>query len=155
VTMRVALTTELDVSPDALWEAVLRTDTLRYVARGLIGFRTGELPELWATGQQVTARLMLFHVLPLWRHTLVVRRVDRAERVIESEERGGPIRRWDHRVVVAADGGGARYTDIIDLEAGALTTFIWLFARLFYRHRQRRWRGLASRLRTAQLNVRA
>jgi len=34
------------------------------------------------------------------------------------------------------------YTDEIEIQAGWLTPGIWLFAQLFYRHRQRRWKAL-------------
>jgi hypothetical protein len=35
--------------------------------------------------------------------------------------------------------------DTVEVRAGVLTPFIWLFAQLFYRHRQRRWRALVAR----------
>ncbi len=34
------------------------------------------------------------------------------------------------------------YTDEIEIKAGMLTPAIWIFARLFYRHRQKRWKML-------------
>jgi len=33
----------------------------------------------------------------------------------------------------------------VDIEAGLLTPFIWLFSQVFYRHRQRRWQALVKR----------
>jgi len=33
----------------------------------------------------------------------------------------------------------------VTIEAGILTPFVWLFARLFYAHRQRRWAALAAK----------
>jgi hypothetical protein len=37
-------------------------------------------------------------------------------------------------------------SDEIEIEAGWLTFFVWLFAQWFYRHRQRKWRNVARRL---------
>ncbi len=54
------------------------------------------------------------------------------------------MRRWDHWIFVAAEGGGTRYTDRVNVEAGLLTPFIWRFARVFYGHRQRRLRAFAA-----------
>ena len=41
------------------------------------------------------------------------------------------------------------YRDLVDLDAGALTPVIAVWAHLFYRVRQRRWRELARRLPSA------
>ncbi len=57
------------------------------------------------------------------------------------------ISKWDHWITVAPDkDGGTRYSDEVEVSAGALTPFIWAFAQIFYWHRQRRWRGLAKSL---------
>jgi len=42
--------------------------------------------------------------------------------------------------------GRCGYTDQIDIQAGILTPPIWLFAHIFYRYRQRRWRHLVRAL---------
>jgi hypothetical protein len=61
------------------------------------------------------------------------------------------VRRWDHLIrVEPADGGRTRYSDTIEVEAGALTPLVWLFAKLFYRHRQRRWRTIVAEARDAR-----
>jgi hypothetical protein len=46
-------------------------------------------------------------------------------------------------VTFVAAVGGTLYRDQVTIQAGMFTPFIWLFAQLFYRHRQRRWRQLA------------
>jgi hypothetical protein len=38
------------------------------------------------------------------------------------------------------------YSDVIDIDAGALTVLVWAWASWFYRHRQRRWRAFAKSL---------
>ena len=54
--------------------------------------------------------------------------------------------RWDHRVREPPLGEGrCRYFDEVEIEAGPLTAVVWLFARWFYRHRQRRWQAVALR----------
>ncbi|KAE8238986.1 hypothetical protein A4X03_0g8730, partial [Tilletia caries] len=57
------------------------------------------------------------------------------------------IPKWDHWITVTPDpNGGTRYSDEVEVSAGALTPLIWAFAQIFYRHRQRRWRKLAESL---------
>jgi len=58
---------------------------------------------------------------------------------------GGLATVWDHRIRIEPDDFGTRYTDILRVEAGWRTPAVATFARLFYRHRQRRWRHLAAR----------
>ncbi|MFO7859839.1 MAG: hypothetical protein R6U41_01320 [Desulfosalsimonas sp.] len=41
--------------------------------------------------------------------------------------------------------GTVHYTDKIEISAGLLSPLIWLFAHVFYRHRQRRWKLLLER----------
>ena len=54
---------------------------------------------------------------------------------------------WSHRITVDDEGwGSTRYLDEIEIAAGVLTPFVWVYAQLFYRYRQWRWRRLARRL---------
>ncbi len=71
---------------------------------------------------------------------------DDASHVIRSHEYGGPLKRWDHRIVVTPIGETrCGYTDEIDIDGGILTFFIWLYAHLFYRYRQARWKMVVLR----------
>jgi ligand-binding SRPBCC domain-containing protein len=144
----VRVSTRLPVPPDLAWDTVKRTDTLRYVTRGLLGFRPeGEIPERLAEGETYRMRLLFFGVLPAWRHEIQVIRLDDASHEIRTEEHGGPVRDWRHRITVDAEGWGAtRYMDEIEIAAGPLTPLVWLYAHVFYRYRQWRWRRLAKRL---------
>jgi len=144
----VRVSTRLPVPPDLAWDTVKRTDTLRYVTRGLLGFRPeGEIPDRLAEGETYRMRLLFFGVLPAWRHEIQVIRLDDASQEIRTEEHGGPVRDWRHRITVDAEGWGAtRYMDEIEIAAGPLTPLVWLYAQVFYRYRQWRWRRLARRL---------
>ena len=142
------VTTRLPVRAELAWDTVKRTDTLRYVTRGLLGFRVeGSEPERLAEGGHYRMRLLFFGVLPAWRHEIHVVRLDEQAREIRTEERGGPVRSWRHRITVDDEGwGSTRYTDELDISAGPLTPLVWMYAQLFYRYRQMRWRRLARRL---------
>lgn len=54
------------------------------------------------------------------------------------------ISKWDHLITAQEVNGGTLYRDSVTIKAGILTPFVWLFARLFYAHRQRRWATLAA-----------
>jgi ligand-binding SRPBCC domain-containing protein len=146
--MLVRVTTRLEAPADVVWDAVKRTDTLRYITRGLLGFRVnGGTPERLAEGETYRMRLLFFGVVPAWRHEIHVTRLDEASHEIRTEEHGGPVRSWRHRITVDEEGwGSTRYLDEIEIAAGALTPFVGAYAQFFYRYRQRRWRRLARRL---------
>jgi ligand-binding SRPBCC domain-containing protein len=144
----VRVTTRLPAPADLVWDTVKQTDTLRYITRGLLGFRVeGGTPERLAEAQTYRMRLLFFGLLPAWKHEIHVTRLDEAGHEIRTEERGGPVRAWRHRITVDEEGwGSTRYLDEIDIRAGVLTPLVWFYAQLFYRYRQMRWRRLARRL---------
>jgi hypothetical protein len=148
--MRVYVESVLPCPPDAAWEEVQNSALLLEVTRPLvvIGPAAGEsLPERWRQGETVRCRSYLFGLIPLGTHTIVLERVDPDAREIQSREHDPLVRRWDHLVRVrATEDGQTRYSDEIEIEAGLLTPLVGMFARWFYRHRQRRWQAVARRL---------
>jgi hypothetical protein len=78
---------------------------------------------------------------------LHVARIDDSTRTLSSREFGGLIRTWNHDIVVTPiDGTSCSYRDRIEIRAGVVTPLIVVYARWFYRMRQRRWRALAKGL---------
>jgi hypothetical protein len=57
-------------------------------------------------------------------------------------ERNRHVPVWNHAITVEDVGGATRYTDSVEVCAGAKTPFICLWANRFYRHRQKKWREL-------------
>ncbi|HJL16880.1 MAG TPA: hypothetical protein RMH99_14545 [Sandaracinaceae bacterium LLY-WYZ-13_1] len=146
--MTLSLTTHLDAPPDRVWHLLWQPETLAHVAWPVLRFvPTEPLPRRWREGGVYEVKVRLGAVLPIGRQQIRVSSwMDGDERWLRDDGRGSLVRRWDHRVrVVPSSDGGTRYTDEIDVEAGALTPLVRVFAQLFYRHRQRRWRALVRR----------
>lgn len=141
------VSTCLPAPVQAVWEAVKRPTTLFRVTRGMLGFsRQRNFPVEWQEGQRLCIRLWFFHLLPMpYLHRMEVVEIDEAGRVICSHETS-PLYTWDHTILVEEQDGGTYYTDKIDIQAGLLTSLIWLYANIFYRYRQWRWRKLAGSL---------
>jgi hypothetical protein len=146
--MRVEIGTIIPAPAELVWHHLGRPALLVHVAGPILSFTPEKppfWPERWAEGDY-SAQMRLLGLLPLGRQTVGLRR-GREEgwpRTIRDDGSGTLVRRWDHLITVEPDGPGrTRYRDTVDIEAGLLTPFIWLFAQLFYRHRQRRWRALA------------
>jgi hypothetical protein len=137
---------ELAAPASQVWAATRTPAAFRYVTRGML--RITGLPRTGRFGPQTQLEgwLLLGGVVPLHRHHLEVVRVDHAAMTLTSHERGGVLRRWDHDIIVERlDDDRSRYTDRVLIDAGRLTMPVALFAWLFYRYRQHRWRQLVRR----------
>ena len=144
----VSVSTDLEIPADLAWETVKKPETFRYVVRGVMGVRQlDEVPEDWGEGLTVRVRLVFFHVIPAWKHEIRIVRLDEAAREIYTNERGGGVRRWNHLLTFEPlSEQRCRYTDEIEIGAGPMTPFVWLFAHAMFRYRHIRWRKLARSL---------
>lgn len=140
----------LEASADAVWAAVKTPAAFRRVTRGLLVMpaikkRTDE----WREGETIVGWVFLFGLIPFARHHLHVADVDESARTLRSREYGGLLEAWNHDIVVSPlDGARCEYRDRIEIDAGIFTPLVGLYAQWFYWMRQRRWRKLASELRT-------
>ena len=138
--------TVLEAPADLVWAAVRTPQAFRFVTRGLLDWRPVRTRvEPWREGEQSTGWLLLGGVVPFSRHRIHIVEIDDRQRLMRSDESGGVVRSWRHDIVVEPlDGGRARYTDLVDIDAGLFTVFVAAFAWAFYRERQRRWSILAT-----------
>ena len=83
--------------------------------------------------------------LSLGEHTIDPRPPDRPDEVWHDAGHSDLVHVWDHRVELTDFYGMTRYTDVVEVRAGALTPVAWAFAQVFYRHRQRRLNRLVAR----------
>ncbi len=146
---RVELETSLPCSLGAAWEAVQQRTLLEYVTHPLLKIMPPTLeasPNRFYEGT-FHMRLYLFGFLPLGRHTIRVIKLDADSYELVTEESGTLLTGWNHRITLRTDPSGRTlYRDALELDAGRLTPVVWLFAEVFYRYRQARWRKLAPGL---------
>lgn len=141
-------TTVLEASADAVWAAVKTPSAFRTVTRGLLAMPViRRRQDEWREGETVVGWVFLFGFLPFSRHHLHVASIDESTRTLSSREFGGVIKTWNHDIEInPIDAKTCRYRDRIEIEAGIMTPVIVVYARWFYRMRQRRWRALANGL---------
>lgn len=145
--MRFLRCTVLDCPPADAIAHVRSPRLLAYVAAPWLRFEPVDppaLPDEWEPGRYLV-RLKLLGLLPLGTQVIGIRALEqRGERLLVHDQGSSAwVRVWDHRIEIspAAD-GGTRYCDRVTIEAGWRTPFVGWFARLFFGHRQRRWRRL-------------
>ena len=148
--MRVVVQSVLSCPLESVWNEVQTTRLLVEVAAPLVAIRPlpgAQLPERWHEGETVKVRSYLFGIIPLGTRVVLFERIDPAAREMQTRESDPLIQRWDHIISLRPRGNGCcRNRDEIEIQAGWLTAVVWVFAQLFYRHRQRRWKAVAKRL---------
>ncbi|MBV7265532.1 hypothetical protein [Erythrobacter ani] len=146
----VELTTYIDASSDEVLRRVMTPRLLDHVASPMLTFdypaafeRGGD----WPMGEH-RVRMKLFGVVPIGWQIIgieIPESPDADTHILRDNGYGPLITRWDHWIVIRPDpsGEGTRYTDRVHIAAGLLTPIIAAYARIFYTHRQNRWRELA------------
>jgi ligand-binding SRPBCC domain-containing protein len=149
--MKLKLSTRLNCATKTAWQYVLMPELLEYIAHPLVNFEsvdTPHFPERWTEGDY-KSRLSLFGFVPFGEQIIGIR-IDEARQKentfyeLLDDGHSKLIPTWRHRITLEANEGQTLYTDELELRAGLLTPFVWLFAFIFYHHRQRRWRKLIA-----------
>lgn len=142
------ISTTIAADEEKMWDELQKTSSLMHVAAPILIFksRTGrELPAKWETEKRYQLRIYAFGFVPLGIHDIFVKRIDPDRKEIFTHESGLLAKTWNHFIrIEKINENTLRYSDEIEIKAGVLTVFIWLFAHIFYRHRQRRWKALLT-----------
>jgi hypothetical protein len=149
--MKVSRSTHIALEPETVWAEVQTAGLLQHIAWPLVRFIPVDEAafESFQPGGRYQVKLRLFGMIPFGTQWIVssLHEADGTQwpKRLRDDGYSALISKWDHWITVAPDkDGGTRYSDEVDVSAGALTPFIWAFAQIFYWHRQRRWRGLAK-----------
>lgn len=144
--MLVKVSTTLPCTSAELWRKIIEPASLQFVASPILAFvpqSDGDLSGQWQVDTPYHLKLYFLKIIPLGRHTIKLVKLDKETNTIISRESGHLARVWNHTISFHdREPGSLNYTDEIEIKAGWLTPGIWLFAQLFYRHRQRRWKVL-------------
>ena len=124
---------------EAVFEKLQRLETLQAVAAPYASFTpvSENTDTVWQVGSISSYRFKLFGFIPFGTHTIRIERFDID--AIQSRERNEHVPAWDHKITLRDRGDETEYTDEVELRAGWKTMFIWLWAKAFYAHRQRKW----------------
>jgi hypothetical protein len=144
---QIEVATYLDATPESVRDHVKQPRLLVYVTSGLLRFRPvdpPDFPEHWSEGQY-RVRMMMFGFIPIgWQDISIEHPGSDDEWIVRDNGSGSIAHVWDHLIYASPEGTGTRYVDRVKIQAGWLTPFVALFARLFYGYRQYRWRRLVS-----------
>ena len=142
--MKAIITSTMNIPADEAWSAIRESKTLLFITKGFLEFEAAEnFPKRWIEGQTVKSKLLFFGKFPGWVHQLHFTEISDEKREQFTKEEGGLISQWNHLIkVVPINGKQCKYTDEIHIRAGVFTPIVWLYAKVFYRYRQCRWKKL-------------
>ena len=147
--MKAKITTVINTQEKRMWNELQKTSSLIHVASPLLKFKPQDgcqLPEKWHVGKEYQLKLSFLGIIPLGRHFIKLIEINPEKKEIVSNEHGLLTKTWNHRIKTEPiDRHNITYMDEIEIKAGVLTFSIWLFAHVFYRHRQRKWKKLLGR----------
>lgn len=140
----VELNHDYAASPDALWETATDWASVQAAMRGLVRFHG--LPDApLETGQVINSEFSLFGFFPRSPWVMEVLEYDPGRRVLRSFEHGGPVKAWRHSLHVFPYEGGARLSETIEVDAGAMTPLYAAWAGFMYRWRHGRRKAMLAR----------
>lgn len=128
---------------------VMFSKTLDYIAKPMVVFEPIDpngFPENWKNGEYL-AKMKLFGIIPFSSQTIVIEKIKEKnpnEFILRDNGFSSLINTWDHWIFIrkTKNENLVRYIDRIEIHAGILTIFIVIFASIFYRWRQFRWKKL-------------
>lgn len=94
------------------------------------------LPERPAKeGETVTVDITTLKVFKTKGYEMFIERLDKEACILQSREKGGAIKMWDHNLSIRQDGEKAIWTDDVMIEAGLITSLAARFGAYMYKRR--------------------
>jgi hypothetical protein len=134
LTARFAISHDYAAPAETVYQVAVDYPTLSELSAGLVHYRG--LPEGRMTrGDVVDIEVSTFGLLPWSPYQIEVVELDPAAHRFVTHERGAGIKHWHHDMRIVATETGARQTDSLEIDAGAMTPLIAAFAKHMYRKR--------------------
>ena len=99
---------------------------------------------VWEVGRSFSFDFKMFGFIPLGVHVINVKEFN-PDNIYTNE--GNPFCPvWNHRIILKETADGkTEYTDEVEIGAGWKTPFVYLWAKAFYSHRQKKWIKLLNK----------
>ena len=132
---------------DEIFRRLQKLKTLQYIAHPYATFKSVDDTEelTWQEDSAFAFHFKLFALIPFGVHTIKVIQFD-IEKGIYTQEGNKHVPVWNHKIILEKiDENTTKYTDIVEIQAGWKTLFVYLWANCFYTHRQRKWKRLLKK----------
>lgn len=144
--MTVKKTSVFSAKQSNIFGLLQRFDTLAYIAKPYATFKNidGQTELVWEVGKSFSFDFKMFGFISLGVHIINVKEFN-IDNIYTNE--GNPFCPiWNHRIILKEIAERkTEYTDEVEIEAGWKTPFIYLWAKAFYSHRQKKWIKLLNK----------
>lgn len=135
----VAKTSIFPVPREVVFEKLQQLETLQFIAAPYATFTPVDAndPLVWKAGASSSYRFKMWGFIPFGIHTINIEQFDIDK--VRSREGNKFVPVWNHKIYLKDLNGKTEYTDEVDIDAGWKTIFVWIWAKAFYAHRQKKW----------------
>ena len=145
---KLTVSSEIQIDIDTAWRKVQTSALLNFVTQGKVKFKPsgGQFPETWKEGETVSTKMFVYGFVPFGGlHSLCFEKIDKASKTLQTKEWDDSAKVWNHKITLAKlTDTIIMYEDEIIIYGGVLTGFITWWAKSFYKHRQKRWKLVAT-----------
>jgi hypothetical protein len=145
---KLTVSSEIQIDIDTAWRKVQTSALLNFVTQGKVKFKPsgGQFPETWKEGETVSTKMFVYGFVPFGGlHSLCFEKIDKASKTLQTKEWDDSAKVWNHKITLAKlTDTTIMYEDDIIIYGGVLTGFITWWAKSFYKHRQKRWKLVAT-----------
>ncbi len=137
----IQLTSVFPASKKEVFDLLQEFKMLNKIASPYVTFKPVNNNEklVWKEGGTFMFRTKLFGFIPFGIHKINVIEFNKDKRIYTNEQ-NTYISVWNHEIVLKElDAHKTEYTDIVEINAGRKTYFVYIWAKLFYTHRQKKW----------------
>lgn len=124
---------------EVVFEKLQQLETLQFIAAPYATFTPVDAndPLVWKAGACSSYRFKMWGFIPFGIHTINIEQFDIDK--VRSREGNKFVPVWNHKIYLKDLNGKTEYTDEVDIDAGWKTIFVWIWAKAFYAHRQKKW----------------
>jgi hypothetical protein len=134
---------ELPITAENAWKILLKSETLQYIAQGVMLIKpvSEPFPKEWVQNKKFETHMYMYGVIPYGGiHTIFFKNIDPANRIIETEESNKSFRMWNHTMrIKEKDYQRCIISDVVFINNGWLSFISVKWALYYYRHRHKRW----------------
>ncbi len=134
-------TSVFPVNKEIVYNMLKRFDILSRVATPYMKFTPVNQAKdlIWQEGEVYRLKAKLFGFIPIGVHQITVIEFNQNTRIY-TNEKDPLVAIWNHEIILKELGSNkTEYTDRVEIYAGWRTIFVYLFAKVFYAHRQKKW----------------
>ena len=147
---KLTVISEMPIRSEDAWNEVQKSSLLEFVTKGMISFEPigGPFPERWKEEMVVKTKMLLWGFIPFGGiHTLNFVKIDSTNKILLTCEYDSVARMWNHKISIRKLASNTiEYKDEVEIYGGVFTNIITLWAKIFYKYRQKRWLLIAKRI---------